>query len=253
MPLSVEDVRDHYEGLSFGAFCYGDRRAGYYPLVDDFLEGIEPTDLVYDVGCGAGFWLDEFVRRGVREDQLLGIDLAPSHVLEAQRRGHRAVCGNVLDLAVPSDSAGFTFCAGVIHHTPDPARALAELARVTRSGGRVYLAVYNRWHPYFWMVHRATTPLRALHWRGWRRTSAAAYRVWKFVVQPIARCALRQGLDEPTCRALYMDQVLTPYAHLFTVAGLARQADRAGLDVLATRHALCGLMIVSLLQVRQKT
>lgn len=247
---TVQDVRDHYDGLAFGSFCYSDRRASFYPLVDEFFSRIGSSDRVCDVGCGAGFWLDEFVRRGLHEDQILGIDLAPAHVAQACARGHDARCGDVMNLDLPDGAVDFTFCSGVIHHTPDPRRALAELARITRPGGWIYLVVYNAWHPYFWMVHKATAPLRALHWRGWTRTTRAAYAAWKIVVQPISGIALGRRLDEQTCHALFMDQVLTPYAWLYTRGKVRTEAARAGLEVVKVAHALRGLMIVAILQVR---
>ena len=247
---SVEDVRKHYDGLSFGQFSYGDRRAAFYPLVDEFVAAMSAASAIIDVGCGAGFWLDEFKRRGIAESQLQGVDLAPDNVRRAREHGHRADVGNVLELAQPDAAFDGTFCAGVIHHTPDPARAFRELVRITKPGGHIYLAVYNRWHPYFWVVHKATAPLRWLHWRGWSRVSRAAYAGWKIGVQPISWIAFRRPLDEQTCYALWMDQVLTPYAHLYTPAGLRREANAIGLDVVATRFALRSLMIVTLLRKR---
>jgi SAM-dependent methyltransferase len=248
MARSVDDVRKHYDGLSFGQFSYGDRRAGFYPLIDEFLSHASPASTVIDVGCGAGFWLDEFTRRGVPPAQLLGVDLAPDNVRRTRERGHRAEVGNVLELAQPDGAFDLTFCAGVIHHTPDPARALHELARITKPGGHIYLAVYNRWHPYFWVVHKATAPLRWLHWHGWQRASRAAYRIWKIGVQPAGWVAFGRSLDEQTCYALWMDQVLTPYAHLYTGSGLRRLAARCGLEMEQRRYALRGLMIVALMR-----
>ena len=248
MARSVDDVRKHYDGLSFGDFSYGDRRAAMYPLFDEFVATIRPDSQVVDVGCGAGFWLDEFTRRGVAESQLLGLDLAPDNVRRARERGHRAEVGNVLELAQPDAAFDSTFCAGVIHHTPDPQRALAELVRITKPGGYIYLAVYNRWHPYFWLVHKATAPLRWLHWRGWSRLSRLAYGGWKLAVQPVSLAVFGRALDERTCYALWMDQVLTPYAHLYTRRGLHREVQRAGLEVLDSRYALRSLMIVALLR-----
>ncbi|HJU43106.1 MAG TPA: class I SAM-dependent methyltransferase [Vicinamibacterales bacterium] len=250
MAHSVEDVRRHYDGLSFGEFSYGDRRAGFYPLFDAFVATINPESRVVDVGCGAGFWLDEFVRRGVAREQLLGLDLAPANVQRARERGHRAEVGNVLDLAQPDAAFDAVFCAGVIHHTPDPRLAFRELVRITRPGGHIYLAVYNRWHPYFWLVHKATAPLRWLHWRGWSRLSRVAYAGWKMAVQPVSLLAFRRFLDERTCYALWMDQVLTPYAHLYTRAGLKREAESLGLEVIDSAYALRALMLVVLLRKR---
>ena len=252
MPLTTDQVREHYDGLAFGEFSYGERRAGFYPLFDEFMALIGPHSTVYDIGCGAGFWLDEMVRRGVQDTQLCGIDLAPGNVQRAVEHGHRAMCGSVLELDVPSNSADCTFCAGVIHHTPDPHRALTELARITRPGGHIYLAVYNKMHPYFWLVHKATWPLRALHWRGWHRLSAAGYRLWSCAVQPVSYLAFGRRLDERTCRTLYMDQVLTPYAFLYSRRDVRREADSCGLDVVDMKHALWSLMIVAILRVRPK-
>jgi SAM-dependent methyltransferase len=236
--------------LSFGEFSYGDRRAGFYPLFDEFVSLITSTSQVVDVGCGAGFWLDEFTRRGIAESQLLGIDLAPANVQRAHDRGHRAEVGNVLALAQPDAAFDATFCAGVIHHTPDPSLALRELVRITKPGGHIYLAVYNAWHPYFWLVHKATAPLRWLHWRGWSRLSRSAYAGWKLAVQPVSYLAFRRPLDERTCYALWMDQVLTPYAHLYTRTGLHHETNAAGLDLIESRFALRSLMIVALLRKR---
>lgn len=252
MPHTVDDVRDHYEGLSFGDFSYSDRRASFYPLFDKFVTMVRSDSIVVDVGCGAGFWLDEFVKRGVREDQLLGLDLVPGNVARARERGHRAEIGNVLDLAQATNSFDQTFCAGVIHHTPNPQRALEELTRITKPGGSIYLAVYNKWHPYFWVVYKATAPLRWMHWHGWSRTSRAAYAAWRLAVQPLSYLAFRRPLDEKTAYALWMDQVLTPYAFLYTQAGVRRAADAAGLDVIDTAPALRSLMIVALLRKRAR-
>ena len=252
MARTVDDVRKHYDGLSFGDFSYGDQRAAWYPLVDEFVAQITPASRVIDVGCGAGFWLDEFARRGVRMDQLLGIDLSPANVERSRARGHHAETGNVLALTLPDASFDCTFCAGVIHHTPDPSLGLRELARITAPGGHLYLAVYNRWHPYFWLVHKATAPLRWLHWRGWSRLSGAAYAVWRPLAQLLGYVVFGRWADQRTCYALWMDQVLTPYAHLYTRRGLQRQADAAGLDVVETRAALGALMIVALLRKRTR-
>ena len=250
MAPTVDDVRRHYDGLAFGEFSYADRRASFYPLFQKFAALMTPDSRIVDVGCGAGFWLDEFVRLGAREEQLLGLDLAPGHVRLARERGHRAEIGNVLDLDQPSHAFDLTHCAGVIHHTPDPVRGLRELVRITKPGGHIYLAVYNRWHPYFWVVYKATTPLRWLHWHGWSRTSNAAYRMWRTAVGPISHVVLGRALDERTVHTLWMDQVLTPFAHLFTRTGVIREANAAGADVVEIGYALRSLMIVALLRVR---
>ena len=249
MAHSVEDVRRHYDGLSFGEFSYGDRRAGFYPLFDAFVATINPESRVVDVGCGAGFWLDEFVRRGVAREQLLGLDLAPANVQRARERGHRAEVGNVLDLAQPDAAFDAVFCAGVIHHTPDPRLAFRELVRITRPGGHIYLAVYNRWHPYYYLVHRGAAPLRYVYWHHTKKAADVAYRLARVAFQPLAWLALGRFLDDRTARTMFMDQVITPRAALFTKRTLRRYARECGCTVEAFRYNRYGLMLSALFRV----
>jgi ubiquinone/menaquinone biosynthesis C-methylase UbiE len=48
---------------------------------------------------------------------------------------------DVLLLSYPDASFDFVHCAGVLHHTTDPARGFRELARVTRPGGRTFITM----------------------------------------------------------------------------------------------------------------
>ena len=71
-------------------------------------------------------------------------------------------------------------------------------------------------------------------------------------MQPVSYLAFGRRLDERTCRTLYMDQVLTPYAFLYSRRDVRREADSCGLDVVDMKHALWSLMIVAILRVRPK-
>jgi len=56
---------------------------------------------------------------------------------------------------------------GVLHHTPDTPRAIAEAVRVTRPGGRICIMVYSRhsWVAYgLWLRHGPLSgrPLRSI-------------------------------------------------------------------------------------------
>ena len=103
---------------------------------------------VLDLGCGIGFWTTEFGRRGLTD--LVAADLTP-RALELTRKrldayGLRAELHeeNAERLSFPDGSFDHVNCQGVIHHTPDTAAAVAEIARVLRPGGTATISVYYR-------------------------------------------------------------------------------------------------------------
>ena len=130
-------------------------RAEYAPWMADVLEygGARGRD-VLDVGCGQGIDLANYALNGARAT---GVDLTPRHVelarahLEALGLSGTVVHGDAE--ALPFDDASFNRVSsnGVLHHTPDMARALAEVRRVLRPGGEATIIVYNRRSLHFWV------------------------------------------------------------------------------------------------------
>lgn len=100
--------------------------------------GLEPEgkDLI-EIGCGSGYAASLIARCGPR--RYVGIDLMPQQVELARARG-LARCdfrvGDVSDLSAFADeSFDFAVDFGILHHVPAWPRALAECARVLRTGG----------------------------------------------------------------------------------------------------------------------
>lgn len=98
-----------------------------------------------DVGCGTGddvLALAELVGPGGR---VVGIDRSAGLIEEARGRllGRRLpaefLTGDVHDLPFPDASFDGVRADRVFMHLPDPARALAEMVRVVRPGGRVVI------------------------------------------------------------------------------------------------------------------
>lgn len=99
-------------------------------------------DQVLDVGCGLG----EDVRAIaglVRGVSVVGIDASEDKIRDASAQTlglPRPVDFRVGDAyALPFEDATFDACRAdrVFHHLVDPEKALAEMARVTRAGGRI--------------------------------------------------------------------------------------------------------------------
>jgi ubiquinone/menaquinone biosynthesis C-methylase UbiE len=100
--------------------------------------------LAIDVACGPGTFtrpLAPRVRRAV------GLDLTPAMIEKARAEAARAgltnidfVCGDIYALPFADGVAGVVACGYAFHHMLEPARALAEMSRVLRPGGRIAIA-----------------------------------------------------------------------------------------------------------------
>jgi SAM-dependent methyltransferase len=90
---------------------------------------------VLEVGCGPG----ELAER-IRVDlgaSVVAIDISPRMVELALGRGVDAQLGDVQDMPFPDASFDCAVAAWMLYHVPDVDRALGELARVLRPGGRL--------------------------------------------------------------------------------------------------------------------
>jgi ubiquinone/menaquinone biosynthesis C-methylase UbiE len=111
----------------------------------DLLE-VRPGDSVLDVGCGTGTDVLALADRVGAAGRVVGVDNSQLLVDEARARAHGRglpVAFEVSDaheLPFPDATFDATRSERVMMHVADPARALSELTRVTRPGGRVLVA-----------------------------------------------------------------------------------------------------------------
>ncbi len=109
----------------------------------DFLErALDLPDgaLILDVGTGNGTMFPPLARR----HRVFGVDTSPE-MLRDHIEPARVGLASVLDLPFPDRSFDLVVCSCLLHHVPDRARAVREMARVSRRG--VYLIEPNRWNP----------------------------------------------------------------------------------------------------------
>jgi SAM-dependent methyltransferase len=112
--------------------------------VQEWLEPLAPDWIALDVACGAAHVAQEVAPR-VR--QVVGIDLTPALLGLAAARLAAAGIANVLlqegdAAALPFTDGAFDLvvCRAALHHFPNPAVQVAEMARVCRPGGRVVIS-----------------------------------------------------------------------------------------------------------------
>jgi ubiquinone/menaquinone biosynthesis C-methylase UbiE len=126
---------------TWGAGDYPRMAARLMPAADAVVEaaGVRAGEAVLDVACGTGNAALVAARRGAAP--AVGVDLEPALLARAPRdAGVEWMTGDAL--ALPLDDDAFDVAVSVfgVMYAPDHARAAAELARVTRTGGRMALA-----------------------------------------------------------------------------------------------------------------
>jgi arsenite methyltransferase len=107
------------------------------------LAGVGPGDRVLDVACGSGASALLLARE--LSCETVGVDLgarAIEQAREATRAGERAsfVLGDAEALPLPDASFDVALCECSLCTFPDKPRAIAELVRVIRPGGRIAIA-----------------------------------------------------------------------------------------------------------------
>lgn len=108
------------------------------------LFGLKPNSVILDVGCGLGFIgqsLAEFVPQG----KIIGVDLDAKLVELARKFSAKMLPDRVFDyrvgsayrLPVENDTADLTICQCMLMHLEHPEKAIAEMQRATKNGGRI--------------------------------------------------------------------------------------------------------------------
>jgi ubiquinone/menaquinone biosynthesis C-methylase UbiE len=104
---------------------------------------LEPGLRVLDVGCGTGHFTQWFAEQVGPEGHVTGLDTSQVLLAEARRRTQgrelplEYLRGDAHRLPFPDETFDRCYASLVLEHLEDPRRALAELVRVTRSGGLV--------------------------------------------------------------------------------------------------------------------
>ena len=102
---------------------------------------------VLEIGCGLGTDGAQFAKAGA---DYTGVDLTEAAVELARKRFEisnlpgKFQTADAENLEFANESFDLVYSHGVLHHTPDTARAVREIHRVLRPGGRAVVMLYHR-------------------------------------------------------------------------------------------------------------
>lgn len=118
------------------------------PWVVEIIDKVNSyTGKILEVGCGQG------VDSTLITLEYTGIDYSPESVATASRNGvalglgHKYSVGNAEELEFSARSFDVYYSCGVLHHTNDEFKAIAEAHRVLKPSGTAFIALYNKASP----------------------------------------------------------------------------------------------------------
>lgn len=172
----------------------------------NLLNGLGTSSLIVDVGSGPGRISNYLSIKGY--ENTVSLDYSYQS-LKRVRGNSKNVCiwASALCLPMASSSVDLVICTGVIHHTQDPYKALAECVRILKPEGVLYLRTYNRNSLYSFLYHTYGAALRLFESSQRTRflSDIFGFKAYKLIRKAITSLPAR---DERALRA--------KYANLFT-------------------------------------
>ena len=173
---------------------------------------------VLEVGCGSGIAVQLFADAGAK---VTAVDITPWAVETTRARlAAFGLSGEVReadgeDLPFADGSFDLVFSWGVIHHTSDMSRALGQVVRVCRPGGKLVLMLYHR-RSLFFLAYRGLARFLPLarrlgfHFEGARAGEREGLIARHFTRGEVVRMLAERGLQEIQVEPYGQDAELLP-------------------------------------------
>ncbi len=187
---------------------------------------------VIDLGCGTGR-VGRYLSQVLKPEILVFMELSKQELNLAKNLGSKAdfafyIRGDVFHL--PFKQIHYCTCHGVVHHTPDPHHALAEIVSTLASGGILYLAIYAK--SWYWYLYRFFSILRKSRQLGYHWIVNLAFYLFALPRYFLRLKESKTLHKDFNLRASFEDFVMTPYAYFFSDRELRIKFKVSNLEVI---------------------
>ncbi len=154
------------------------------------VAGVQRGMVAADIGSGTGFLTEGLVREGL---QVIAVDESEA-MLETMRKKFNSVkgidyrMGEAESLPIPGGSVDYVFANMYLHHVEAPRRAILEMVRILKLGGKLVLTDLDEHHSEF---------LRLEHHDRWMGFKRQDIRQW--LTDAGLREVIVDGIGENCC------------------------------------------------------
>ncbi len=174
-----------------------------------FQSKLNPNDfkdkLILEAGCGNGRFTEIFLKYGAK---VVAFDY--SSAVEANMRNHKEHIKNgnllllqadVFNMPFKKNNFDYVFCYGVIQHTGDNEKCIAELSKFPKvKGGMLFMDIYsnslkhyNPWIYFIMFIYRITnTP----HMNRWNHVKSFVKKVYPLQIKILTYLHNRKGIKK---------------------------------------------------------
>ena len=223
----MKDNKSYYD--DFAGWYENERHHGYHALLDQLQVEVakplcEGKDIL-EIGCGTGMILKEIdpIARSAK-----GIDISPGMLEQAKARGLDVQVASATELPFEDESFDMVYSFKVLAHVEEIEKAMSEVARVLRPGGRAALEFYNK-RSLRYLIKRLKQP----HAVSDTTTDDMVYTRYDSLAD--VRTYLPGNLSVDDVRGI---RVFTPFAQVHLVPGIKQAfayAERTARDARLTR------------------
>lgn len=221
-------VTETYDGI---AESFSSTRGGLWGEMRRFRDFVKDGDRVLDVGCGNGraYQLFEGMTIGYA-----GLDVSEGLIAEARRLvtapGVEFKVGSMLKLPYADASFDAVMAIASFHHVPSVScrrQALAEMRRVLKPGGILFMTNWNRWKTHWRQI--LSTGFGSIFGLN-RQEFGDVYIPWN----------APRAVGGPAVESTSSSQPALRFYHSFRPAELATLCDAAGFEVMEQYYAMRG-------------